>query len=100
MKYLIITYLLNIADYLFTADLVRKFGIEIEGNPFGRWLFENNIAGLFKIVVVGAIFAVIGYIIKKHPKAIIAAYILLGVFALLVIYHIVIAVMVWNITHK
>jgi hypothetical protein len=46
MTYVIISYLLNIIDYLFTAYWVHKFGIEIEieANPIGRWMFENNLS--------------------------------------------------------
>ena len=95
MKYLIIAYLLNIADYLFTADLVRKFGVEIEANPIGRWLFENNIAGLFKIVVVGAMFVVLGYFIKRHPKYAWIVFIPLIMYGLVVLYHIIIIVYLW-----
>lgn len=92
-----IAYLLNIIDYLFTAYWVHKFGIEIEANPIGRWMFENNVAWVYKIFIVGGLLALIGYLIKKCPKAIISAYILLGVYAGLVVYHIVIAVRVWMI---
>ena len=87
---LIITYILNIIDYLFTLYWVRKFGIEIEGNPIGRWMFSHNIAWLFKIVIVGGIFAVLGVFIHRHPKSAYLAYIPLIVYALVVIYHIII----------
>lgn len=87
-----IAYLLNIIDYLFTAYWVHKFGIEIEANPIGRWMFENNIAWVVKIFIVGGAFAVIGYFIKKVPKYAWVPYIPLVVYALIVIYHIVIAV--------
>lgn len=94
---LIIAYGLNIIDYIFTAYWVHNYGVEIEGNPFGRWLFNHNIAWLFKIVIVGLIFALLWQVVQRYPKAIIAVYILLGVYALLVIYHIIIAVKVWSI---
>lgn len=94
---LIIAYGLNIIDYIFTAYWVHNYGVGIEGNPFGRWLFQNNVAWLFKIVIVGLIFAVLWAVIKRYPKAIIALYILLGVYAVLVIYHIIIAIRVWSI---
>lgn len=92
MPYLITAYLLNIIDYIFTAYWVHKFGIEIEANPIGRWLFENNVAWVYKIFIVGGLFALLGYFIKREPKVVIAAYILLGVFAALTVYHIFIAI--------
>ena len=86
---LLIAYLLNIVDYLFTAHWVRLYGLEIEANPIGRWMFENNIAGAFKILVVGVLFAVLECFIKRHPNTAWIAYILLVVYALIAGYHIV-----------
>ena len=85
--HLIIAYLLNIIDYIFTAHWVRSYGIEVETNPFGRWLFENNVAWAFKILIVGGLFAVLGYFIKRYPKTAKIAYIPLVVYGLIVLYH-------------
>lgn len=90
-----IAYLLNIIDYLFTAYWVHKFGIEIEANPIGRWMFENNVAWVYKIFIVGGLFALLGYFIKRAPKAAWVAYIPLVVYGLIVVYHIVIAVKIF-----
>lgn len=89
---LIIAYILNIIDYIFTARWVRKFGAEIEANPIGRWMFGHNVAWGFKILIAGGLFALLGCFIKRRPKAVIIAYILLTVYALIVIYHIVILI--------
>jgi hypothetical protein len=97
MRYLIISYLLNIIDYLFTAYWVHKFGIEIEANPIGRWMFENNIAWAVKIFIVGGFFALLGYFIKIYPNKAWVVYIPLVVYAAVVIYHIVIAVKISGI---
>lgn len=85
---LIIAYLLNIIDYLFTAHWVNLYGISIEGNPIGRWLFENNLAGVFKIFIVGGLMAVMGVCIRKCPKAAWTAFIPLVVYGFVVMYHI------------
>lgn len=92
MKYLIITYILNIIDYLFTAYWVHKFGIEIEANPFGRWLFSHNVAWVYKIIFVGILFLVIGlgYWFTKSRLVLWGMRVMLGAFALLTVYHIVI----------
>jgi hypothetical protein len=90
MPYLITAYLLNIIDYIFTAYWVYKFGLEIEANPIGRWMFENSVAWVYKIFIVGGAFAVLGYFIKREPKYAWVAFIPLVVYALIVIYHIVI----------
>lgn len=90
MMYLIIAYILNIIDYTITAYWVNKFGVDIEANPLGRWMFENNVAWVFKILVVGGLFAVLGYCIKRYPKAAWLGNIPLVVYGLIVIYHIII----------
>ena len=94
VKPLIITYILNIIDYLFTLYWVRTYGIEIEGNPFGRWLFDNNIAWVVKIFAVGGLLALLGYIFKRYPKLAWTAYIPLTAYAVVVIYHIFCAVQI------
>jgi NhaP-type Na+/H+ or K+/H+ antiporter len=88
MIYLIIAYLFNIIDYIFTAYWVSKFGICIESNPFGRWMFENNVVWVFKILIAGGLFILLGYCIKKEPRAAWIAYIPLAVYGLIVSYHI------------
>lgn len=89
---LIIAYILNIIDYIFTAHWVRLCGIGIETNPIGRWMFENNVAWVFKILIVGVIFAVLGYFIHRRPQVSWVVYIPLAVYGLIVIYHIIIAI--------
>lgn len=90
MPYLITAYALNIIDYIFTAYWVHKFGIEIEANPIGRWMFENNITWVVKIFIVGGAFAVLGYFIKREQKAVILVKILLIVYGGIVVYHLII----------
>lgn len=85
---LIITYLLNILDYLFTLYWVRKFGIEIEGNPIGRWMFSHNIAWLFKIVLNGVLLGIVGWYVHLHPESSWIAWICLCVYGVIVLYHI------------
>lgn len=89
---LITAYILNIIDYIFTAHWVRKFGVEIEANPIGRWMFSHDVAWVFKIFVVGVFFAVLGYFIKRNSKTVWVAHILLAVYALIVLYHIFILI--------
>ena len=87
---LLIAYILNIIDYLFTRHWVNLYGIEIEGNPFGRWLFENNLAGVVKFFGVGVLLAVMGICIRLKPKLAPIAYIPIVVYGLIVLYHLVI----------
>lgn len=92
MTALIIAYALNVIDYLFTAYWVRRYGIDIEGNPLGRWMLENNAAWWIKIFAVGGLFAALGYLIRRYPRLAPAAYLPLCVYAVVVVYHVVLAV--------
>ena len=40
---LIVIYILNIIDLIATMLLVKRFGVQIEGNPIGQWLIETNL---------------------------------------------------------
>lgn len=93
---IIIAYILNIIDYIFTTHWVRKFGIKIEANPIGRWMFENNIAWVFKIIIVGGLFAVLGYLIHQYPKYVWAAFIPLVVYGLAMLYHLALAIITYK----
>lgn len=89
---LILAYILNIIDYIFTLVWVKKYGIEIEANPIGRWMLENNIAWVFKIFVIGGLFALLGYLLHCYTKYAWVGYIPLVVYGFIVIYHIVILI--------
>ena len=90
MMCLIIAYLLNIIDYLFTSHWVNLYGISIEGNPLGRWMYENDLVGIVKIFIVGGLLAVMGICIRLKPKLAWTAYIPLVVYGLIVCYHLAI----------
>ena len=87
MTPLLLAYQLNIIDYLFTRHWVNLYGIDIEGNPLGRWMYENDLAGIVKIFIVGGLLALLGVCIRLQPKAKWVAYIPLVVYSLIVIYH-------------
>lgn len=87
MKLFAVTYVLNIIDYAFTVYWINAYGMGIEANPLGRWMFENNLTAFIKIFVVGALFVLLAYLTKKSPKAIKAGRLLFGVYSVIVIYH-------------
>lgn len=84
---LLIAYILNIIDYLFTARLVNLYGVEIEGNPFGRWILETNQAFGVKFVLVPILLAVMGICIHINPKLKWTGYIPFAVYLGITIYH-------------
>jgi hypothetical protein len=89
---LLITYILNLFDLFMTNHWVSLYGISIEGNPLGRWMFENGVAWVFKIFVVGGLLALLGVCIRIKPKLAPVAIIPLVVYGLIVLYHIAILI--------
>lgn len=87
---LLITYILNLVDLVFTTIWVKKYGIEIEANPIGRWLYEKNAAVFVKVGVVGAILFRLYKLLQLYPKWEWTSWVLLAVYSALVLYHIVI----------
>lgn len=92
MLNLLIAYIINILDYIFTAHWARLYGIEIEANPFGRWMLENNVAWVFKIFVVGALLLLIGHLLNKAPQLSWIVNIVLIVYAMILVLHLTIAI--------
>ena len=83
---LIVIYVLNIIDLIATMLLVKRLGLEIEGNPIGKWLIETNLVWFVKIVIVGA--ALLGlYKLQEIKIAHTASTVILVVYSILVIYH-------------
>ena len=87
---LIITYILNVIDYIFTSHWINLFGLSAEANPIGRWMFEHNVVWVFKIFVVGFFLALIGVLIKNRPRYAWIPFIPLLVYGVIVLYHIII----------
>ena len=84
---LIVIYVLNIIDLIATMLLVKRFGLEIEGNPIGKWLIETNLVWFVKIIVVGAALLLL-FKFKNNKLAIVGSWITLITFSLLAVYHI------------
>ena len=94
MGLLAVSYLLNIADYFFTALWVRMYGIDAEANPLGRWVIEHRIAGFVKIVIMAGLFCLLGVLVKRCPRAKCAVGIVFGSYCIVTAFHILLAVSV------
>lgn len=85
---LIIAYVLNLLDLFCTRHWVKKFGLDVESNPFGRWFLESDLRqAIFKVILPAIGFTIL-YIFRDKAIAKIGAWIVLAVYALLAIYHI------------
>lgn len=86
----IITYSINLFDLFCTLYWYHFYGVSIEGNPFGRWLLEANLAIPFKTIGIGAALIALYVGVKKYPKWKWTSWLCLAVYSILAIYHITI----------
>lgn len=93
-----IAYLLNIADGAFTALWVDRFGLEAEANPLGRLMFQHDLVWQIKLLLMGVLFAFLGWAAGRCRLARVGAWLLLVVFTLVTAYHILIAVALYGAT--
>lgn len=86
---LVIAYVLNLFDLGMTQYFIGKYGISIEGNPIGRWLFGHPVLlFIWKFGLVAILLGVI-YHFRNNQVANIGSWIILGVYIALAIYHII-----------
>lgn len=88
---LIITYILNIIDLIATMFLIKRFGLQVEGNPFGRWLIETGLVYFVKIFVIGIALWIL-WLFKERRIAKIVSTVSLLAYSIITIYHVVIIV--------
>lgn len=86
---LIIAYLLNLFDLICTNYWISLYGLSVEGNTIGRWLYQNRLAVPVKVFGVGGLLIVLYHALKKHPKWNWTSWLLLAVHSVLAIYHII-----------
>ena len=91
MTYLI-TYALSLFDLLCTYRLYYLYGIEIEGNPIGRYLLSSNLAIPVKVLGIGAALFALYACIKRYPQYKWTSWLVLAVYAVLAVYHIIILI--------
>lgn len=84
---LIAIYILSLLDLAFTLYLTHRFG-KVEANPFGKLLLKNIVLVIFyKVFVVGGALALL-YRYSDNTLSVIMSWVLLAVYAALLIYHI------------
>ena len=63
----IVAYILNIADCVLTWFGCKKYGIETEVNPMGRWLIRSRLLFFVKIGVIG--FLILALFVYRYSIA-------------------------------
>lgn len=94
---LIVVFVLNIVDLIFSLVWINKYGIEVEANPIGRWLYETGLVYPVKTIVVAGLLIALYFMLKAHPSWDWVSWILLAAFVLLTLYHIFILCKISNI---
>ena len=86
------TYCLSLIDLIFTLQYVQKYGLEIEGNPVGRWILSDG----WRTFMIKMIFVLAGlYLIWRYRElkiARVASWIVMIAYSFLSIYHIIILI--------
>lgn len=90
MKFLL-TYLLNLFDLICTNYWISQYGLSVEANPIGRWLYENRLAVPVKVFGVGVLLI----FLYSNNKWKWTGWLLLAFYSILAIYHIILAVKEW-----
>lgn len=84
----IICVIFNIVDYISTTIAVHVFGSGVEANPFMRYLIENKVFDIYKLVVVSAGIILLGYYSNKGMfTARAGIWVIFIVYTLLMLHH-------------
>lgn len=79
-------------DVIFTAMFIKKFGIEIEANVVGRFLFQHPVS-LILVKVLSSLTVV--WLAKTNSKlAEISLMIIFIIYSLIIVYHLILTVKV------
>lgn len=90
----LLAYLLNVFDAFATWKLFTRYGIEIESNPVGRWLIENDLMWWFKLFVVGWLIAFL-YAKSDSIASSIGVRVVVIVYACICIQHVILFIVTW-----
>lgn len=92
-KVLFYSYIMNIFDLVATLMLVMRFGLDVEGNPFGRLLLSEPVwAFVYKVFGIAALLLVL-YLFRSRKLAVYGSYTVFFAYSALSIYHLAIIAM-------
>ena len=94
---LFVTYVLNLFDLAMTTHWVRRYGVEIEANPIGRWMYKSGAVYPAKIVGVGLLLWLLHWAVAKKEWCDAASWAVLAVYGFVAVYHIILAIKVFTI---
>ncbi len=82
-----LTSIFNVLDLTITMILVNIYGIGIELNPFGRFLFNNNLLLFFYKFVIVSLCLLILWKYHKYTISKLGAWLVFMVYTILIIYQ-------------
>ena len=95
---LIIAYVLNLFDLAMTNHWINNYGLEIEGNPIGRWMYKKRLAVPVKVFGIGALMAGLYFALLAFPAWVWVSWVIMLAYVALTIYHIIVYIRVNGIT--
>lgn len=95
-KIVMITYLLNLIDLLMTTKWIKAYGIDVEKNPIGKWLYKSRARMTFFKVAVPAFALSFMSIFRAYTIAKIGIWTCFGVYLAICLYHLFIYLYLWR----
>lgn len=95
----IFAYLLCVFDYACTRHWVKQFGVEVETNPIGRWLFQvgNGALAFFVKVVLSLFVLIFLYQFREVTLGKVGIWSIFLVYLAVAVYHIIIILKIRNL---
>lgn len=95
----IFAYLLCVFDYACTRYWIKRFGVEVETNPIGRWLFQvgNGALAFFVKVVLSLFVLMFLYRFREVTLGKAGIWIIFLAYLAVAVYHIIILIKANNL---
>ena len=95
----ILAYLLCVFDYICTRHWIKRFGVEIEANHIGQWLFNAGSGALAFFVKVVLSFGLLAFLyqFRDVPLGKAGIWIIFLAYLAVAVYHIIILIKVNNL---
>ena len=87
---LIIICVLNFIDYQQTMYAVNVFGVDVEGNPIARFLIDNNLGYIVKLILTPILLVIIVWIVHCDRRQRWVVYALLAWYSGVVVHNFII----------
>lgn len=81
--------LFSLADLFLTLRLINRYGLDVEANPFGRWILSDPVRIVFFKVLLVSVGLVVLWIFRERKAAQIGSYAVFIIYIAVLIYHLI-----------